>query len=74
MGWNEWFLYGQRYTQHLEVLLDVYEIKDKRSTIFWIKQIEAKNSEAINKKMDRKRKASQNKAKGPGINSANLKR
>ena len=38
------------------------------------KQIEAKNSEAINKKIDRKRKASQNKAKGPGINSANLKR
>lgn len=58
----------------LGTLLDVYEVKDKRSTIFWIKQIEAKNSEVINKKMERKRKASQNKAKGPGINSANLKR
>ena len=58
----------------LGTLLDVYEVKDRRSTIFWIKQIEAKNSEAINKKMERKRKASQNKAKGPGINSANLKR
>ena len=58
----------------LGTLLDVYEVKDKRSTIFWIKQIEAKNSEVINKMMERKRKASQNKAKGPGINSANLKR
>ena len=58
----------------LGTLLDVYEVEDKRNTIFWIKAIEAKNSEAINKKMDRKRKASENKAKGPGINSANLKR
>ena len=58
----------------LGTLLDVHEVDDKRNTIFWIKQIEAKNSEAINKKIDRKRKASQNKAKGPGINSANLKR
>ena len=58
----------------LGTLLDVHEVDDKRNTIFWIKQIEAKNSGAINKKIDRKRKASQNKAKGPGINSANLKR
>ena len=58
----------------LGTLLDVHDVDDKRNTIFWIKQIEAKNSEAINKKIDRKRKASQNKAKGPGINSANLKR
>ena len=55
-------------------LLDVHEVDDKRNTVLWIKQIEAKNSEVINKKIDRKRKASQNKAKGPGINSANLKR
>ena len=58
----------------LGTLLEVYEVDDRKNTIFWIKQIESKNSEVINKKIDRKRKASQNKAKGPGINSANLKR
>ena len=58
----------------LGTLLDVHEVDDKKNTIFWIKQIEAKNSEVINKKIDRKRKASHNKARGPGINSANLKR
>ena len=58
----------------LGTLLEVYEVDDRKNTIFWIKQIESKNSEVINKKIDRKRKASQSAAKGPGINSANLKR
>ena len=38
----------------LGTLLNVYEVEDKRNTIFWIKQIEARNSETINKKLQRK--------------------
>jgi hypothetical protein len=58
----------------LGTLLDTWEVEDRKNTIFWIKNIEVKNSEKINKKIQRKRQASERKAKGPGINSANLKR
>ena len=56
----------------LGTLLDIWEVEDKKSTIYFIKHIEARNSSNINKKLERKRKSSQPKAKG-GINSANLK-
>jgi len=41
-----------------------------------LKHIEARNSANINKDLERKRKAaeSRSKAKGTGINSANIKR
>lgn len=58
----------------LGALLDIYEVEDKKNTVFWVKQIEAHNTEKINKKLEAKRKASQRKAKGSGINSANIKR
>lgn len=60
----------------LGTLLDVHEVEDKRNTIFWIKQIEARNSAVINKKLDRKRKAAESKAKAGkgGINSSDIKR
>jgi len=58
----------------LGTLLDTWEIEDKKSAIYWIKHIESKNSEKINGRLERKRKAAENKAKGPGINSANIKR
>tara|TARA_Y100000385_G_scaffold116030_1_gene120727 strand:+ start:274 stop:570 length:297 start_codon:yes stop_codon:yes gene_type:complete len=58
----------------LNTLLDAWEVTDKKTTIFWIKNIESKNSEKINKKIERRRKASKSAAKGSGINSANLKR
>ena len=38
-------------------LLDIYDIQDKKTVIYFIKHIENKNSNAINKKQDRKRKA-----------------
>jgi len=56
----------------LGTLLDIWEVEDKKSTIYFIKHIEARNSSNINKKLERKRKSSQPKAKG-GINSSNLK-
>ena len=58
----------------LGTLLKVHEVEDKKNTIFWIKQIEARNSENINKKLQRKRKAAESKAKAGkgGINSANI--
>ena len=58
----------------LGTLLDTWDIEDKKSAIYWIKHIESKNSEKINGRLERKRKAAENKAKGPGINSANIKR
>jgi hypothetical protein len=56
----------------LGTLLDIWEVEDKKSTIYFIKHIEARNSSNINKKLERKRKSSQPKTKG-GINSSNLK-
>lgn len=56
----------------LGTLLDIWEVEDKKSTIYFIKHIEARNSSNINKKLERRRKSSQPKAKG-GINSSNLK-
>lgn len=47
----------------LGTLLDTWEVDDKKTCIYYIKHIEAHNSNKINKEMERKRKASENKAK-----------
>jgi hypothetical protein len=57
----------------LGTLLDVWDVKDKKSTIYFIKHIEARNTDKINKKLERQRKSQETKAKG-GINSANLRK
>ena len=66
--------YFGKYMSPLGTLLNVHEVEDKKNTIFWIKQIEARNSETINKKLQRKRKAAESKAKAGkgGINSSNI--
>lgn len=61
---------GKDYSS-LALLLDTWEVENKKDCIFWIKNIEARQSEKINKELERKRKASENKAKAgksPGIN------
>ena len=58
----------------LGTLLDTWEVKDRRTCIYFIKHIEARNMQKINLKAERKRKAEQSKAKSKGgINSANLR-
>jgi len=57
----------------LGTMLDIWEVQDRKTILYFIKHIEARNSGAINKKAERQRKASKNTAKG-GINSANLKK
>jgi hypothetical protein len=55
----------------LGTLLETWEVEDRRTCIFFIKHIEARNMNKVNKSQDRKRKASENKAKAggkPGIN------
>ncbi len=55
----------------LDLLLETWNVEDKKTTIFFIKQIEAYNSKQINEKLQRKREASERKAKAgrkPGIN------
>ena len=54
----------------LGTLLDTWEVKDKKSCIYFIKHIEARNINKINKQQDVKRKAQENRAKSgknPGI-------
>lgn len=59
----------------LGTLLDVWEVEDKKSTIFFLKHIEGRNARKINADLERKRKSDSNKAKAKGgINSANIKR
>ena len=65
---------GKEYAA-LGTLLDTWEVEDKKTCIYFIKHIEARNMNKINTQAERKRKAAQNKAKSKGgINSANLKR
>jgi len=52
-------------------LLDIWKVKDKKTCLYFIKHIEERNTDKINKAQERKRKASENKAKAgakPGIN------
>ena len=61
---------GKDYSS-LSLLLETWDVDNKKDCIFWIKNIEARQSEKINKELERKRKASENKAKAgktPGIN------
>ena len=58
----------------LQVLLDTYEVEERKQVCLFIKHIEARNMSSVNNKISRKQKASEQKAKGGGINSANLKR
>jgi len=60
----------------LGTLLEIWDVKDSKTTVFFLKHIEARNSANINKDLERKRKAaeSKSKAKSTGINSANIKR
>ena len=63
---------GKEYSS-LELLLDTWEVygHDRIVCIYFIKHIESRHSEKLNKQLERKRKASENKAKAgakPGIN------
>jgi len=54
----------------LGTLLDVWKVEDKQSCIYFIKHIEAHNTQKINKELERDRKARENRAKAgknPGI-------
>ena len=41
----------------LGTLLDVYEVEDKKTVVYFLKPIEAYNSQSINKKLDEQRKS-----------------
>ena len=41
----------------LGTLLDVYEVEDKKTVVYFLKHIEAYNSQSINKKLDEQRKS-----------------
>lgn len=64
---------GKDYSA-LQVLLDTYQVEERKQVCLFIKHIEARNMSSINDKINKKQKASEQKAKGGGINSANLKK
>lgn len=47
----------------LGTLLDVYEVEDKKTVVYFLKHIEAFNSESINKKLESERKTRERQAK-----------
>lgn len=54
----------------LGTLLDVYEVKDKKTVIYFLKHIESRFSKQINEDLERKRKAQERRGKAgtkPGI-------
>ena len=42
-------------------ILDIYEVGNKKQTVLFLKHIEARNSNKVNKELERKRKSSKNK-------------
>ena len=59
----------------LGTLLETWNVEDKKTCIYFIKHIEARNMQKVNLKAERKRKASESRAKSKGgINSANLRK
>jgi len=55
----------------LGTLLDIWKVQDKKTCLYFIKNIEARNTQKVNKSQERKRKASESKAKAgkkSGIN------
>ena len=53
---------GKDYSS-LGLLLDIWEVEDKQTCIYFIKHIEANNSRKINEELENKRKANERKAK-----------
>lgn len=58
----------------LQVLLDTYVVEERKQVCLFIKNIEARNMNSINDKISKKQKASEQRAKGGGINSADIQR
>tara|TARA_R110000764_G_scaffold7313_1_gene26144 strand:+ start:165 stop:497 length:333 start_codon:yes stop_codon:yes gene_type:complete len=57
----------------LGTVMDIYDVEDRRTTLYFLKHIEMKNANQINEKNERARK-SKSTAKGGGINSADIPR
>ena len=51
---------GKDYSA-LETVLNVFEVADKQQVILFLKHIEARNMNKVNKELERKRKSSSNK-------------
>jgi|TARA_R100000152_G_C6719225_1_gene145485 hypothetical protein len=72
-GMNGFYM-GKDYSG-LQVLLDAYEVEDKKTCVYFIRCIDSYNMKKINGEQDKKRKAEERKAKAkagagkkPGIN------
>ena len=64
---------GKDYSA-LQVLLDTYEVEERKQVCLFVKHIEARHINQMNEKIKRKQKAKEQRAKAKGgINSANIK-
>ena len=59
---------GKDYSS-LGLLLETWDIENKKDCIFWIKNIEARYAEQLNKELERKRKSREAQAKSKGKTS-----
>jgi hypothetical protein len=55
-------------------LLDIWEIEDKRTIVYFIKHIEARKVEKINKELEQKRKAKERSSKSGVGNIPKIKK
>jgi hypothetical protein len=55
-------------------LLDIWEIEDKRTIVYFIKHIEARKVDKINKELEQKRKARERSSKGGVGNIPKIKK
>jgi len=62
---------GKDYSS-LALLLDTWEVENKKDCIFWIKNIEARNAEQLNKELEKKRKSREAQAKSKGKSGINI--
>lgn len=60
---------GKDYSS-LSTILDIYKVEDQKTCLFFVKQIDYRNTNKLNRDAEKRRKKAENKAKGPnkGIN------
>ena len=56
----------------LGTLLDVYDVKDKKTTVYFIKIIEGKRSKLLNDKLAKDRKQAKNQAKAGSMQASGI--
>ena len=66
MGWNVGIIPRQRLESFRKFLYNIYEIEDRKTTTYFIAEIQRIYTKDINNKLEQERKAQERKSKAGG--------